>query len=94
MPRGALVPAQIKNRGNVIDDVAIERRNQMACITLLPQPMAMATTQLTRVIRYENSAPWRSELNPERSLRMNWVVVTDSNGSRGLRMQWLAGDRS
>jgi hypothetical protein len=31
----------------------------MACMTLLTQPVAMATTQLARVIRYEVSAPWQ-----------------------------------
>ena len=25
-------------------------------------------------------------------LRMNWVVVTDKNGSRRLRMQWTADE--
>jgi len=63
----------------------------MACITLLAQPMAMATTQLTHAIRYEVSAPWQLEQSTERqSLRMNWVVVTGKSGSRTLRMQWAA----
>jgi hypothetical protein len=49
----------------------------------------MATTQLARVIRYEVSAPWQTEPTTERQpLRMNWVVVTDKNGTRRLRMQW------
>lgn len=65
----------------------------MACITLLSQPMAMATTLLTRVIRCEVSAPWQSEQNTERRpLRMNWVVATGKIGSRGLRMQWESDD--
>ena len=51
--------------------------------------MAMATTQLARVIRYE--VPVRQqEPNTERKpLRMNWVVVTGSDGSRVLRMRWI-----
>ena len=62
----------------------------MACITLAPA-MAMATTQLTRATGYEVSAPWQHEQHMERQpLRMNWVVVTDNNGSRSLRMQWIA----
>jgi hypothetical protein len=62
----------------------------MACITLLAQPMAMATTQLARVIRYEVSAPWQEQNTERQPLRMNWVVVTGKNGSRALRMQWVA----
>lgn len=33
----------------------------MACIALLPPPMAMATTEFARLIGYEVSAPWRLE---------------------------------
>jgi hypothetical protein len=62
----------------------------MACMTLLATPVAMATTQLARVIRYEVSAPWQQQ-NPDRQpLRMNWVVVTGKNGRRTLRMRWTA----
>ena len=65
----------------------------MACITLLAQPMAMATTQLTRATRYEVSAPWHLVQDAQRnSLRMNWVVVTGKDGNRRLRMQWSADD--
>ncbi|MGA7402659.1 MAG: hypothetical protein WCC99_01790 [Candidatus Sulfotelmatobacter sp.] len=61
----------------------------MASITLFASPVAMATTQLARVIRYEVSAPGQAAPAPERQpLRMNWVVVTDKDGSRRLRMQW------
>jgi hypothetical protein len=48
-----------------------------------------ATTQLARVIRYEVSAP-RQEQNTGHTPRMNWVVVTDRDGNRVLRMQWVA----
>lgn len=61
----------------------------MACITLFAAPMAMATTQLARVIRYDDTSTGQPEENPARnSLRMNWVVVTDTNGKRALRMEW------
>jgi hypothetical protein len=61
----------------------------MACITLFPSPVTMATTQLARKIHYEVSAPWQSEPTTDRQpLRMNWVVVTDRNGRRRLRIQW------
>jgi hypothetical protein len=63
----------------------------MACMTLSAQPVAMATTQLARIIRYDISAPWHFEqITEPQPLRMNWVVVTDQNGSRALRMQWEA----
>jgi hypothetical protein len=64
----------------------------MACMTLLAQPVAMATTQLARVIRYEVSAPQHEQNTGRQPLRMNWVVVTDKNGSRRLRMQWVADE--
>jgi hypothetical protein len=60
----------------------------MACMTLFVQPMAMATTQLARVIGYEVSAPWPEQNIGRQPLRMNWVVVTGRNGNRKLRMQW------
>ena len=65
----------------------------MACITLFAQPMAMATTQLAREIRYEVSVQQQWTDDTKRQLlRMNWVVVTGKDGSRQLRMQWLALD--
>jgi hypothetical protein len=60
----------------------------MASITLFT-PLATATTQFARVISYEVSARWQCEPATGRQLlRMNWVVVTDKNGSRRLRMRW------
>ncbi len=65
----------------------------MACIAVF-SPMAMATTQVARVIRYEPAEPWISEKTmPRQPLRMNWVVVTDKDGSRRLRAQWRTADR-
>jgi UDP-N-acetylmuramoylalanine-D-glutamate ligase len=52
----------------------------MACVTMLAPSLAMATTQLVREAVREVS-PVHSETNSERhSLRLNWVVVTGSNG--------------
>lgn len=60
----------------------------MACRTLFAQPMAMATTQLARVIHYQDALE-QLEGNLERnSLCMSWVVVTDGNGGKKLQMQW------
>jgi|HubBroStandDraft_4_1064222.scaffolds.fasta_scaffold629819_1 hypothetical protein len=65
----------------------------MACITLFAQPMAMATTQLARVIHYDNASPGRREGTVERkSLSMSWVVATDANGNRKLQIRWILSD--
>jgi hypothetical protein len=64
----------------------------MACITLFA-PVAMATSELARAIHYEDASTGQFESNVERtSLRMNWVVVTDSNGRRTLQMQWAPSE--
>jgi len=65
----------------------------MACITFIAPLVAMATTELARETRYQDAPNWQSEGDLEQnSLRMSWVVVTDENGSRQLRMQWAAGE--
>jgi len=62
----------------------------MACITLFA-PLAMATTQLARAVQYENvSGLQLRDFVDRKTLRMSWVVVTDSNGNRKLQMQWRA----
>ena len=62
----------------------------MCCMTLFAQPMAMATTQLVRV-HHEDAPLWQVEREAEhKPLRMSWVVVTDENGKRQLRMHWVA----
>jgi hypothetical protein len=61
----------------------------MACIISFAQPLAMATTQLARVIRYETVSNWQLETTADRKVpRMSWVVVTDSSGNQKLQMQW------
>jgi hypothetical protein len=61
----------------------------MSCMTLFAEPMAMATTQLVRV-HHEDAALWQVEPEAEhKPLRMSWVVVTDENGKRQLRMRWV-----
>jgi hypothetical protein len=61
----------------------------MSCMTLIAQPIAMATTQLVSVIRNEGAASRQLEPKAERTpLRMSWVVVTDEQGKRQLRMHW------
>ena len=61
----------------------------MTSMTAFAEAVAMPTTQLTRVIQYENAASEQLERHAERkSPRLSWVVVTDKNGRRQLRIQW------
>ncbi len=63
----------------------------MACMTLFAQPLAMATTQLARVVRYEDTSISDLEVRVDRSpLRMSWVVVTDGDGKPQLRIRWAS----
>ena len=65
----------------------------MACITFIAPLMAMATTQLARETHYQEAPVWQADANlGNNSLRMSWVVVTDENGNRQLRMQWASGE--
>jgi hypothetical protein len=60
----------------------------MTCTTVFAETMAMPTTQLTRAIQYEDAASWQLGRNTEHAPRMSWVVVTDNDGKRQLRIQW------
>lgn len=61
----------------------------MCCTTLSVREATMATTQLTRAVCCEVCWPWQEEQKTEqRPLRMNWVVVTDGDGNRQLRLCW------
>jgi hypothetical protein len=61
----------------------------MSCMTLFGKPMAM-TTQLVR-IDHEDAPFGQVERKAEhKPLHMSWVVVTDENGKRQLRMHWVA----
>ena len=59
----------------------------MACITLMA-PLAMATTQLASVIRYEDASTWQAPAVNRITLRMSWVVATDREGNRKLQICW------
>jgi len=64
----------------------------MACMTLFAQPLAMATTQLARVVHYEDASTSQFEAKAldRNPLRMSWVVVTDRDGKPQLRMHWAS----
>jgi hypothetical protein len=50
----------------------------------------MATTQLAQTVCHESSDLMPADFAAERKrpLSMSWVVVTDENGERKLRMRW------
>ena len=56
---------------------------------ILNAPMAMATTQLTRVVRYQEASVSESPRVERTPLRMSWVVATDGDGKRKLEILWL-----
>ena len=63
------------------------------CCTTLTALQTMATTQLMRAacvdVCWPENHEQKTALQP---LRLNWVVVTDDNGQRQLKMSWR-GDR-
>jgi len=61
----------------------------MCSTTLTLQPTMVAAKQLTRAACCDNCRPVREKVEARfRPLRMNWVVVTDTNGNRRLQMSW------
>ena len=63
----------------------------MTSLTAFAEAIAMPTTQLKRVIQYEDAASRQLKSHAGRkSPRMSWVVVTDKNGRRQLRIQWAS----
>ena len=65
----------------------------MTCMNAFAPPMAMATTQLARVVQCplipdEDAGFGRLENQREGKTRMSWVVVTGQDGTRGLRILW------
>lgn len=61
----------------------------MACMTL-NAPMAMATTHLVRVVQYGETLVSQETRVERTPLRMSWVVASDGNGKRTLRIRWTA----
>jgi len=63
----------------------------MSCMTLIAHEATMATTQVTRAVTRQVCWPELVEQTAKQTLvRMNWVVVTDENGNRRLRIAWHA----
>jgi hypothetical protein len=61
----------------------------MCCMDLMLQPAAMATTQFDRPVCLENpEIEFNGQVMGRPQLSMNWVVVTDEDGKRHLRMRW------
>jgi hypothetical protein len=61
----------------------------MNSTTLSLQPATMATKPLTQSACYDIRPPVHEKSEAGgRPKHMNWVVVTDTNGSRRLQMHW------
>ncbi len=65
----------------------------MTCMAVFAESNSMPTTQLARgiqpgVIHWQDAASWQLESTGERKPRMSWVVVTDQDGGRQLRILW------
>ena len=61
----------------------------MACLTQFAPAVAMAATQVTRVVHIEELRIRQIERGSECTpLRLNWVAVTDSSGNQRLQMRW------
>lgn len=63
----------------------------MCCAILTATENTMSTTQLMRAVCLDVFFPLKEEQDTQNlTLRMNWVVVTDANGKRQLKMNWTA----
>jgi len=60
----------------------------MCCTTLTAMQATMATTQLMPALCCQVCWPREEQKAEQKPLRMNWVVVTDGDGRRRLRMCW------
>jgi hypothetical protein len=65
----------------------------MSRLTLFAPP-AMTTSQLARSVCFANSTTELAEkiVQRNRPLEMSWVVVTDEQGKRELRMRWRVAE--
>lgn len=65
----------------------------MSCMSLFALP-TMMTTQLTKTVCHETLERLPVSFTAERKqpLIMSWVVVTDENGKRRLRMSWTTAE--
>jgi len=61
----------------------------MCCIAMIAQDVTMATTELMHAASCVVCWPREGETRQEfRAPRMNWVVVTDENHNRRMKMVW------
>lgn len=67
----------------------------MSCMTLFALP-TMTTKLLEQTASHERCEVSRVSFTAERRqpLSMNWVVVTDENGNRRLRMSWTVSAKT
>jgi hypothetical protein len=61
----------------------------MASIITFPRSAAMATTHFVPAVEYAETPACHINGTAERkTVSLSWVVVTDDNGVRQLRMRW------
>ena len=54
------------------------------------RPEAMMTTKFKPSVSREVRTPWLPRHSEQNRVRMNWVVVTDHQGTQQLRLNWNA----
>ncbi len=64
----------------------------MTYLAAFAETVAVATTQFAQSARYEDAASSQLEIAKE-GPRMNWAVVTGTDGTRQLRILWSAAGR-
>lgn len=57
---------------------------------IFPRPEAMMTTEFMPAGGRKARTPWLPQHSDENRVRMNWIVVTDPQGTRRLRSHWNA----
>ena len=60
----------------------------MYSITWNTLDQAVATAEVTPGVDYGIRIPWLPRNVDDRPVRMNWAVVTETDGKRQIRMNW------
>ena len=60
----------------------------MYSITLNTLGRAVATAEVPPRVDWAIRSPWLPRNVDERPVRMNWAVVTETDGTRQIRMNW------
>ena len=66
----------------------------MYSITLNKLPRAVATAEVPPRVDRAIRSPWLPRNVDERPVRVNWAVVTETDGTRQIRMNWNLAARN